>query len=166
MNLNQLQGHQKICVLGNAASGKTRLAKKISKYLNIQVTHIDSIQFNERMEIKPLEIIREKINEIQNFDQWIIDGYGPLDMLEKRFAVADRILFLDPPLYVNYFWLTYRQIKSVFFPRQELPAGASELRLAHIRKIYRSVWMLHFKMRPELIKMLQRKEYINKVIFL
>lgn len=164
--LNNFSGFQKICILGNTASGKTRLAKKISKLTNIPVTHVDSIQFNQQLEILPLDQIRNKLFQIEHQDQWIIDGYGPLDMLEARFLKADQIIFIDPPIYINFFWLTYRQIKNILWPRSELPKGSSELNWKHIKKVYKTTWSIHIKMRPQLIKMIQRKEFVHKVRFL
>lgn len=155
---------QKICIIGNIASGKTRLANKLSKKYKISVTHVDSIQFDQKLNIKNQELTRLALNDIQKNNQWIIDGYGPLDLLEKRFQQADQIIFLDPPVIFNFFWLTYRMIKIIFKPRLELPLGSTELNWKHIKKMYLTVWKIHKKMHPEVIKILSRDMFKHKVI--
>jgi adenylate kinase family enzyme len=154
----------KISLVGNVATGKTRLAKQLSKQHNIVVTHVDSIQFDQYLQIRNMPLVREELERVQKSDQWIIDGNGPLDMLERRFELSDQIFLVDPPLWANIFWLTYRQIKNIIFPRAELPHGSSELNWKHIKKSYRTLWTAYKKMRPELRRMLDRKEFKNKVI--
>ncbi len=164
MNLLDFKPSKKICILGNVASGKTRLARKIAQQNLIEVTHVDSIQFDKHLQIQPLEKTRQFLKDIENLNQWIIDGYGPLEMLEQRFQKADLIIFLDPPLWKNYFWLTYRQIKNIFSGRNELPIGANELKWIHIKKLYRTTWTIHFIMRKELLKLLDHTNNKAKVV--
>ena len=156
----------KITIVGNIASGKTFLARQLSERLGIPVTHIDTIQFDRNLNINDLHQTRNLLTQVQNQDDWIIDGQGPLDMFEGRFAKADQIIFIDLPIYMNFILLTFRIIKNVFSPRKELPLGHSELSWRHIKKQYRTTWAIHKKMRPELIRMLNRKEFKPKVMTL
>lgn len=154
----------KIALVGNIATGKTRLAHQLSGQLKIPVTHVDSIQFDQKLQIKNMQEIREALAQVEARVDWIIDGHGPLDMLEKRFALADQIYLLDPPLVANLFWLSYRQMKNIFLPRAEIPSGSNELNWVHIKKSYRTLWTAHKKMRPELRRMLERAEFRPKLI--
>lgn len=154
----------KIALVGNIATGKTRLANQLSKQWKIPVTYVDSIQFNQKLQIKNMNEIRETLIQVEGRADWIIDGHGPLDMLEKRFALANQIYLLDPPLLANFFWLSYRHIKNIFFPRTEIPQGTSELYWPHIKKSYRTLWTAYKKMRPELRRMLERPEFRSKLI--
>lgn len=163
MKLN-LSSSKRIALVGNVASGKTHLAQKISIKNQIPVTHVDAIQFNENLQINNLDQTRKILDQVQNQSSWIIDGHGPLDMLEKRFALADRIIFLDRPPYVNYLLLTYRHFKNIFWPRPEFYGKKSELTWQHMKKSYRTVDAIHKKMRPELIRMLNRPEFVSKVL--
>lgn len=155
---------RKITLVGNIASGKTELSRRLSARLNIPVTHIDAIQFDQDLNIAKLDRTRTLLKQVQSEEAWIIDGQGPLDMFEARFALADQIIFIDLPIYMNFILLTYRLLKSLFMPRKELHPGSSELKWKHIKKQYRTTWIIHKKMRPELIRMLQRKEFCHKVI--
>ena len=166
MSPTQVTQAKKITIIGNIASGKTELARKLSMRYNIPVTHIDSIQFLPNLTIADLNQTRSILNRVQQRPEWIIDGQGPLDMFEARFAQADQIVFIDLPIYLNFALLTYRLFKNIIRPRQELPFGSNELNWSHIKKQFRTTWVIHKKMRPELIRMLSRNEFREKVIIL
>ena len=157
---------QKITIVGNIAAGKTKLSLQLSKRLNIPVTHVDAIQFDSQLNIVNLEHTRNTLKQVEQQEAWIIDGQGPLEMFENRFKLADQIIFIDLPVYMNFILLTYRLLKSIFSPRKELPPGSRELSWNHIKKQYRTTWIIHKKMRPELIRMLRRKEFCDKVMTL
>lgn len=154
---------QKIAVIGNSGGGKTVLTQKLSKKFNLPATHVDSIQFLRGMQIRPHNESIEILRKIQNQDQWIIDGYGPLDILQERLALADRIIFIDMPLWRHYWWCTKRQIKNIWSPRKELPEDCDELTWQHTKKLYQSLWQVHTKMRPEMLRILSQKKLVNKV---
>lgn len=158
---------QKIAVIGNIAGGKTLLSNRLGLLLDIPVTHIDSIQFLPGMMVRPYKESIEKINSITDSQsKWLIDGFGPLDILEKRLRLADAIIFIDFPLWRHYWWCTKRQIKNLWSPRKELPNGCNELTYYHTKKLFKTLWQIHTKMRPEMIRILSRENIKNKVIFI
>ncbi len=164
MKIDILPTVRKITIIGNVASGKTELARRLSKRLDIPVTHIDGVQFDQNLNIGDLDRTRTILKKVQEQEAWIIDGQGPLDMFEKRFTQANLIIFIDLPIYLNFMLLTYRLLKNIFSPRKELPVGSKELSWAHIKKQYRTTWVIHKKMRSELIRMLNRNEFRSKVV--
>lgn len=156
----------KIAVVGNAGGGKTVLSRRLGQRLNIPVTHVDSIQFLPGMIIRPHQESINVLLEVQSTKDWIIDGYGPLDILIKRFEVADRIIFVDFPIWHHYWWCTKRQIQNLWSPRQELPSGCDERSWAHTWKLFKTLWRTHKKMRPELLRIFSREAFAKKVVFI
>lgn len=157
----------KIAMIGNSGGGKTKLSRHLGAVYKIPVTHVDSIQFLPGMIIRPMEETRKFLNEIQNQENWLIDGYGPLDMIEKRFALADKIIFIDMPLWRHYWWCAKRQIKSLLgFRRIELPEGCYEATLPHTIKLFKTVWKVHTQMRPELLRILNRPQHKQKLVLM
>ncbi|MFN7729722.1 MAG: isopentenyl transferase family protein [Bdellovibrio sp.] len=157
---------QKIAIIGNTGGGKTTLARRLAKLHGLPVTHVDSVQFLPGMKIRPHAQSIEILDEVQTQDEWIIDGYGPLDILEERLGLADQIVMLDFPLWHHAWWCTKRQLKNYWSPRAELPAGCSETSWAQTRKLFKTLKTVHEKMRPEMLRILQRPELAPKVIYI
>lgn len=153
----------KIAVIGNAGGGKTTLSRKLSQQLGVPLHHVDSYQFLAGMRIRPHQETIKILREIQAKDHWLIDGYGPLDIIEQRFQLADQIIFIDFPLWRHYWWSLKRQINSLWFPRQELPPECFEANFHQTYKLFRTIWKVHTKMRPELLRILSRPNLREKV---
>ncbi|WP_373999344.1 hypothetical protein [Bdellovibrio bacteriovorus] len=156
---------QKISVVGNAGGGKTALSRRLAEIHKLPLTHVDSIQFVAGMNIRPHKESISILTDVQNRDAWIIDGYGPLDIIEKRFRAADRVIFIDFPLWRHYWWCTKRQIQNLWSRREELPEGCNEATWAHTKKLYKTLWQVHTKMRPELLRIFARENLKGKVIY-
>ena len=157
---------QKIAVIGNIAGGKTRMSRRLAELHQLPLTHIDSIQFLPGMVIRPLPETREAINTITAQDKWLVDGFGPLDILEKRFALAERIVFIDLPLRRHQWWTIKRLITNLWSPRSELPDGCDERDWEHTKKIFKTLRQVDEKMLPELRRILNRDANKSKTIFI
>ena len=92
---------KKILIIGIVASGKTTLAKRLSKELNIDWYELDCIvhyQTNEGRVKRTPEEQQEVILDVDNEGQWIFEGTHR-SSYRFLFELADTILFLDPPLW-------------------------------------------------------------------
>jgi adenylate kinase family enzyme len=165
-NLKGVNMIHKIAVIGNAGGGKTTLSRRLAQIHKLPLTHVDSVQFIPGMKIRPYSESIKILSEIQDQSAWIIDGYGPLDIIEKRFQLADKVVFIDFPLWRHYWWCTKRQIQNLWTRREELPEGCSEVSWAHSVKLFQSLQKVHRQMRPELLKILSREKYCGKVIYI
>ncbi len=156
---------KKISVVGNSCAGKTTLCRSLAQIHSLPLTHVDSIQFVAGMKIRPHSESIQILNAIQDQDTWIIDGYGPLDIIEKRFELADRIVFIDFPLWRHYAWAVKRQFSNLWSQRKELPEDCNELSYVHITKLFKTIFRVHQKMRPQILKMFQSEKLKHKVIW-
>lgn len=154
----------RIAIVGNAGGGKTTVSRRLAAELDLPLHHVDTHQFTPELKIKPFAETIEILNRIQGQSDWIIDGFGPLDIIEKRFELADKIIFVDLPLWRHYFWSGKRLLKSIWSPRAELPKGSYEISLEHIRKLFETIDRIHHKMRPELLRILGREQFKRKLI--
>ncbi|WP_404458622.1 DNA topology modulation protein [Oceanobacillus kapialis] len=83
----------KIAIIGCGGAGKSTLAKKLGKILNIPVYHLDSIFWKPGWQPIERDELIEKTMEIQETNQWIIDGnYG--STMDLRLQQADTVIFL------------------------------------------------------------------------
>jgi len=140
----------RIAVIGNGGGGKTTLSRAIAERYNLPLTHVDSIQYLAGMKVRPTDETRTILNEIANSPKWLIDGFGLIDVMENRFGKADKIIFVDLPLWRHYWWCTKRQVQSIWAPRSELPDGCNEATITHTTRLYKILWKVHFKIRPQL----------------
>lgn len=84
----------KIYIIGNSGTGKTTLAREISKFYDIPHTRLDGLsnRYRDRDYMK-------RLNEILNNQTWIIEGvhgeeWGSLDIARESTHLI--LLYLDP----------------------------------------------------------------------
>lgn len=153
----------RIAIIGNTCGGKTRLAHRLAKRFSLPLIHVDQIQFMKGLKFRPYQESIQILQIEQDKPQWIIDGFGPLDILEKRLAKADWIIMIDLPKWIHYYWAVKRVIKNLFMSqRPELPPKSSERNLQHIFKLFKTIDQIHTKMRPEMLRILSRESLRHK----
>lgn len=151
----------KILIFGSVASGKTTLARKLSKQLNIRWYEGDGIAWGylgeERYKRSPEEQA-QRICEIDARGEWIIEG----TWRESQSAVwdlADRIVFLDTPLHQRKQRIWRRFLRQ----RSGKEKCSYKPTIAMLRMMFR--WTENFeKDRPEHEARLLR--YADKLIWL
>lgn len=85
----------KILIIGIVASGKTTLAKNLSKQTHINYYEIDSIVHDDINKIKRTEEEQNKIiQRIDNNKNWIMEGTLRKN-LYYLLELADKIIYLD-----------------------------------------------------------------------
>lgn len=106
--------HKKIHIIGSTGSGKTYLAREISKRLHIPFFELDDVVWNGAVELsgKNSPEVRDKILEdIINKEQWIIEGVYH-KWVGRSFEEADVIIFLSPRPMNRAFRIITRFIKQ------------------------------------------------------
>ena len=110
-NINQAK---RIYILGIYGSGKTYLAKKLSKKLKIKHYELDSIKYKHKFDIERSVSERKfLVKKIANKKTWIIEGTWTTYVLPV-FNKADLIIFLNIPKYVLYFRVISRYFRRLF----------------------------------------------------
>lgn len=156
----------RVVIIGNSGAGKTTLSRRLHEIHKLPLHHVDSIQFTAGMQIRNHSESIAILREIQSQSGWLIDGYGPLDILEERLRLADRIVFIDFPLWKHIFWSLKRQawLALTRTQRKELPSGCFEGSWNQTRRLLKSIRNVHYQMRPEMLRILSRDVFCNKVI--
>lgn len=140
----------RVAVIGNAGGGKSTLCRQLSKSKNLPHFPVDQMQWRpgwvpaSHLEIKTLH------DQVLKQEKWIIDGWGPKDMIADRFSAADTIILVDHPLYIHYWWAIKRQIACILRPRPDGPPGCPMLPMTW--PLLRMIWRIHFSLRPELLQ--------------
>jgi adenylate kinase family enzyme len=157
---------QKISIIGNPCNGKTTLSRALAQKYKLHITHVDSIQFLEGMLLRNPDETRQILSDISNQDEWIIDGLGPLKIIEDRFQKSDLILVIRIPLWRNLVWFLKRQVKSVFVTRAELPNNSREASLQQTWKLLTNIRSVQSGLWLQLDRIFLREIYKNKVQYI
>lgn len=158
--------YKKISVIGNPCSGKTTFSRILSQKLLIQLFHVDSLQFLEGMRLRNPDETRRMLTEISNLNSWIIDGVGPLKIIEDRFQKSDLIICIRIPLGRNYWYMLKRQFLGLFMRRSELPRDCFESTPAQTLKLIQNIWNVQKGLWRQLDRIFLEEKYVNKVIYL
>lgn len=103
----------KLLIIGPVASGKTYLARKLSKELNIKYFEIDSIVHDDLNKVKrTVEEQNVIINKIDNEnEEWILEGILRKN-LNYLLDLADKIIYLEVPVKIRKRRILFRFIKQ------------------------------------------------------
>jgi adenylate kinase family enzyme len=102
---------KKIVIVGNVSSGKTTMANKLGKMLDIPVHHLDKIFWTVDGHLKQDVFIAQQ-EEMMKGDRWIIDGnFMRSKSYDLRLQNADTIIYFDFNLGSIYWRLLKRGIK-------------------------------------------------------
>jgi hypothetical protein len=89
---------KRICIVGNAGSGKTRLAIELHKKLGLPLIHLDHYYWLPNWQRVGLEKFTEIQDELCKKEAWIMEG-PYVKILKRRVIPADMVIFLDMPTY-------------------------------------------------------------------
>jgi len=137
----------RIAVFGNAGGGKSTLSKRLAEMTGLPWVPLDSLQYQPGGgEVSHAEF-KAAHDALLKQDQWIVDGFGSIDTLWNRLAVADTLVYLDMPVLQHYWWVTKRFLTGAWVP----PAGWPEHSplLKGTLTSYRTVWLCHTKLTPK-----------------
>ena len=103
----------KILIIGTVGTGKTTLAKKLSKQYKIRYYEIDLIVYDDENNGRKRTIDEQNdiIKKINKNEDWIIEGVLRKN-LEYLLELADKIIYLNIPKYKRNIRILTRFIKQ------------------------------------------------------
>jgi adenylate kinase family enzyme len=144
----------RITIVGNSASGKSILAETFGKAVNLPVFHIDLLLWEPNWGFKSeAEFDRAHADWLKQ-ERWVIEGIGYHSVLLKRFAAAEKIVFLDTPLEVCRERAKKRMEEDKVTPNPFVPTDCRYERMQ--QQQIDSISNFHYKTRPLIIKLLDK----------
>lgn len=149
-------------VIGCCGSGKSTLSRKLHDVLGLELIHLDQIYWQPNWVEMEKSKWQEKVHEIANRPQWIIDGnYG--GTLDARIQKADTIIYLDVPIYKCLWRITKRIIKYHGLVRPDMPEGCKE---RFDLEFYHYVLTFNLRKRKGILENLDRFKDLKKIVVL
>lgn len=105
---------KKVLIIGIVASGKTTLAKRLSKEINVPWYELDSIVHYQTATGRFKRTADEQNEVIMNIDKdgnWIFEGTDR-ESYQCLYELADTIIFLDTPLWKRRIRIFVRFLKQ------------------------------------------------------
>ena len=85
---------KKIIVIGCPGSGKSTFSRSLYKLTGLPLYHLDLMYWNDDKTIVDKNVFLDRLNDVLNLDEWIIDG-NYISTMESRIQKCDTIVFLD-----------------------------------------------------------------------
>ncbi|WP_261300500.1 AAA family ATPase [Paenibacillus andongensis] len=105
---------KKILIIGIVTSGKTTLAKRLSKKINVPWYELDSIVHHQTSTGRYKRTAEEQIDVLMEIDKngtWIFEGTDR-ESYQCLYQMADTIIFLDTPLWKRRIRILTRFLKQ------------------------------------------------------
>ena len=115
---------KKIVVVGSTGSGKTTLAKALSKKLNIPHVELDSLSWLPGWQQRPTYELMEIVEKITDGSEWVICGNYPKLRVFTIYQ-ADCLVWLDYP-FIICFWQTLKRSFRQIVKREKYSNGDQE----------------------------------------
>jgi adenylate kinase family enzyme len=128
----------RIVVIGNAAGGKSTLARHLARCRELALIEVDRLLWQPGWQLTPEADYARGHAELIARDQWVIDGLGRQDSIAERLARATEIVLIDMPLWMHFWLAAERQIAWAQGRLDDPPAGSAEM--PPTRELFRTMW--------------------------
>jgi adenylate kinase family enzyme len=144
---------------------KTTLSYALSKYFDLALVEIDSLQFQPGWVNTPEQELRQVIAAAHAKTRWLIDGFGPWDQIEERANLADTIIFIDHPIWVHFWWACERQIAAALGEKRVGGPEGCDLREV-TKRMFETIWRVHEQYRPKIMALVEKHVPNKRVIWI
>ena len=152
---------RRVAVIGNGGGGKSTLARAVGNHLGIRVHEVDEVQWLPGWRRAPLDEVAHTLESWAADDTWVIDGFGPWPVIDRRMGRADTIVYVDLPFRTHLWWAAKRQVTSLIRRRAWGGQSAAPPTLL----LFRTLRRVH-AMRSDLLELVTKNGRAAKLVHL
>ena len=117
---------RRIIVVGSQGSGKTSLARKLGRKLDLPVIHLDVLYWRPGWTRSDTASFRARVTEAIAGDAWIVDGSFSGLAFDLTLARAQLLVIIERPRWLCQWRILWRSAFDRQTTRPDLPAGCPE----------------------------------------
>jgi len=117
---------RRIIVVGSQGSGKTSLARKLGRKLDLPVIHLDVLYWRPGWKPSDTASFRLRVAEAIASDEWIVDGSFSGLAFDLTLAHAALLVVIDRPRWLCQWRILRRSAFDRDTARPDLPEGCPE----------------------------------------
>jgi adenylate kinase family enzyme len=152
----------RIVVIGNAAGGKSTLARHLAHRRGLPLFEVDRLLWQQGWQLASADDYARGHAEIVAQDRWVIDGLGRQDSIAERLARSTGIVLIDMPLWMHFWLAAERQIAWRQGRLDNPPAGAAEM--PPTRELFRTMSEVDRTWLPDIRSMCAEAELAGKAV--
>jgi adenylate kinase family enzyme len=152
----------RIVVIGNAAGGKSTLARQLAHRRELPLIEVDRLRWQPGWQLTPSADYARQHAEIVAREDWVIEGLGRQDSIAERLARSTEIVLIDMPLWIHFALAAERQIAWARGQLDHPPAGAAEM--PPTRELFRTMWEVEQGWMPDIRSMCAEAELEGKAV--
>ncbi len=152
----------RIVVIGNAAGGKSTLARQLGRRRELPLIEVDRLLWQPGWQLTPPADYARQHAEIVAREDWVIEGLGRQDSIAERLARSTEIVLIDMPLWIHFALAAERQIAWARGQLDHPPAGAAEM--PPTRELFRTMWEVEQGWMPDIRSMCAEAELEGKAV--
>lgn len=130
---------KRVMIVGGSGAGKSTLARGFGAATGLPVHHMDHIHWQAGWVARSRAQRKDMALAIEAQDRWIFEG-GFSTTYDNRAARADTLIWLDVPVAVRLWRVTWRTVKSYGRNRPDIPQGCAERLGADTIAFYHWIW--------------------------
>jgi adenylate kinase family enzyme len=129
---------QRVMIVGQPGSGKSRLAQWLGQRTGLPVVHIDTIHWQPGWVERSYDEKTRLCLEVEAREQWIFEG-GHSATWDNRIARADLLIWVDRASALRFWRVLLRTCLHRGRSRPDLPENCPEL-LSNLPAFFRFMW--------------------------
>lgn len=136
---------RRIIVVGCQGSGKTSLALRLGRKLDLPVVHLDVLYWRPGWKPSDTASFRARVTDAIAGEAWVVDGSYSGLAFDLTLARADRLVVIDRPRWLCQWRILRRSAFDRDIARPDLPEGCPE---QFDWKLMREAWRYDIERAP------------------